>query len=1208
MAPGHRLSLEALMTLAHYDGDQPRLLDSINQMLELFSDSPTWILQKSFCLEELAYRNERADLLQKMSDRQDSHPVFWQSYAQLLSDDARENQTAARLLKRAIKVMPGDAQSYYLLAHISWAKRQFADAAELYRFATCLDDKKLKYARSYFETACSLKQTDIALNLLTQRWKQYQTQSSQPAYALAWAYQRLNQPQDMFAVLRSAQAQHLDDGDLMLYRARLYTAYGDHETTALLLEQAKGKASDLAWLRMAAELAQSQGERSSALDLWQQVVKADPLSYEAHQAISKLLTESQGNAAAQDFLEQTCRQFPHSYSLLSLWYEQVDDENLEQAESVLRRIIDNNPVYAWARRQLAWQLGKQQRIEEAFTELAIAGPLDPHSAAYFRVQGQLLVLDNRPNEAKQAYRTSLSLSIDSEWTIRALLSLCQSQIERRASLDFIYQEMTRQVIAGEGLLMYRAEAASVLSAEELLASLRVGLEQRPDLWQAWSVVIEQLCVMEQLTEALALAKQATERFPLQVDTWLELAAVHEAQEEVAGELSALQQAVRLSPGSSYAVRQLADAYDRSGHLEASQAILEQAIVHAPLDYRNYGFLAQNQWQSGQQDAALLTIEKALRLEPDYDWAWAMLRQWSLELNQPQRPVELAQELTATRAGEAGNWFRLAELLTDSEHRPEQYAALEKAIHLNVRYLDAYDLKAKLLTAEQQYDDAIATLNAPIWGESLPTVVQGRIAWIEAQRGNCSTAIESMQATVAQEPDYYWGWLQLAEWYGQIGADADSLKVAYRLTELEPKDSTAWGYLGDAQLRTGDRATAKVTFKKALDLLPSYRYVGLSLFDLEIEDRQIQEATQTLTLLQTHYPDNDFVLARTVQLLALQGKQKQALACLQTLCLNPTENDWPLHAATKAVIEVGWTQTAQNLLHQNLSQSEAHPEVGACWVRCCIALNQWRECLSVLQALSLQDVLEQRASVYFLQEATELEQYSQINAYLKTSEQVLQRHSKIWGMVGYCLYRQGKYQRAIQWLSDWEQREAVESWMLINLVLALRQLNRHQEAVNVSKQAVKLICDSSSDSHRVWVAIDAARSGSTIQAARLLESINVAALHPSHQSLYYLVQALLETQAGQGSTDLRFQKARAKVQQASKAQPQLWSFSVFRDIFRRTVWWIAIKNLSIQSLLWAYWQCLKPCLTSEDLEAWSIEGRLTVVVGMCLFLLFRLASL
>ena len=112
----------------------------------------------------------------------------------------------------------------------------------------------------------------------------------------------------------------------------------------------------------------------------------------------------------------------------------------------------------------------------------------------------------------------------------------------------------------------------VMAPEELLASLRLAHQERPDLWHAWSALIQQLADMQRLDEALDLARKATGRFPLLPRLWLDLALVHQARLERAREIEALEQALEINPNWSYASRELALALDRDGQSTRARMI------------------------------------------------------------------------------------------------------------------------------------------------------------------------------------------------------------------------------------------------------------------------------------------------------------------------------------------------------------------------------------------------------------------------------------------------------------------------------------------------------------------------------------------------------------------------------------------------------------------------------------------------------------
>ena len=1177
-APHHRLTLQARRSLAAYDADLTSFLACTEQLLELFPNNANLLLSKLSCLQDLARRDERVALLRQLCEHKSSHPVFWQQYAQVLSDDAREYNTAISLLRRAICFMPTDATNFYTLANIFWYQRRFPDAFELYRLATCLNDKDQKFAQVYFSAARYFQQTEAALEFLTERFQRFGKQSSQPAQTLYWAYSQVERMSEAFAVLEAAIQLRPNDGELLLYAAKAYAANGNLDRATTLLGEAKDKTPHSIWLRTAADAALCRGELTTALDLWQQVVEAQPLAMDANRSVARLLAETKGDAAALEFLQQACARFPQSYALHQLWSQWLYDEDLRLAEQVLRHLLDIDPVDAWAHRQLALVLGKQRRFEEAFSEVEMAYRLYPNSPTYYCVYGYLCVQTNNLPQAKDAYREAIRLSVDTEGAISQLLSISDSPAERREALDFIYQELVRQVIFGDGLLAYWEQARYVLEAEELLSKLRAALEARPDLWHAWSAMIRQLSEMNQLDEALELAHQGTERFPLLPRIWFDLSSVCRRRGEQEEEIKALKQALQINPSWGTAVRQLSEVYEQAGEFDQSRQLLEEAIVRTPLDPYNYGCLANLLWQMGEKETAIAHVEKAAQLEPGYQWAWTTLRDWSRQLQRSEGVVKLVRDLTVRRGGEARSWLLLAQTLTEPEDLEERVGALERAIALNPRCLDAYDLKAKLLTSVERYEEALAACHPDVWGVQVPTLLRARAAWIEAKRGNLQQAIEQLRAVVALEPDYYGCWEQLADWYCQTGADAEYLEAADKMVQLAPSYAIAWGYRGDAKVRIGDRTGAKADLHRALELKPDYTFAGLCLFDEQLADKELDAAAQTLELLRTHV-GGEFVLARAVQLAALQGDQSTATQCLRELCLYQTDERWPLKGATKAMSEAGWTDIAERVFSEVLESPNVNPEVGSLWVECCMVLERWQACQMRLAALHLKGKIGQRAIASYVNALANTGQSQRLHRYIQSARQSLRRDTYTWGSVGWSLLTANDYYATSRWLSDWQERSDLKPWMLCNLVEALRGLKRDKQANRVSKHALTLEEDHATYIHRLWLAFDEALARHSTLAAHPLKQVDAASLDSYYLFLYSLVQAMLAAQAKTGSQQRRFKEAQLQLQKGITAYSTFYKDSILRRAYRRCVWRIAKDCRSLVAVMWAIWQWLRFLMTS-----------------------------
>jgi tetratricopeptide (TPR) repeat protein len=1171
-AANHRLTLQARYSLAAYDADHTNLLACTEQLLELFPNNANLLLSKLSCLQELARRDQWMALLQQLCSQKSSHPVFWQQYAQVLSDDAREYNKAIHLLRRAIRFMPTDADNFYTLANILWYQRHFQEAFELYRFATCINDKDHKFAFAYFSAARYFKQTEAAILLLGQRFQRFGKQSPQPAQTLFWAYSQVERMGEAFAVLETAFELRPDDGELLLYAAKVYASNGNFDRAATLLDKAKDKAPYASWLRTAASLALYRGELVTALELWQRIVETQPLAMDANRSVARLLAETKGNVTALEFLQQACDRFPHSYALHQLWSQWLYDEDPTLAEPVLRHLIEINSVDAWTRRQLALVLGKQRRFEDAFLQADIAYQLYPHSPSYYCVYGSLCVWAGLLAEAKNAYREAIRLSVDTDGAISQLLSICDSKEERHEALNFVYQELVRQVIFGDGLLAYWEQARYVLEADELLTKLRAALEARPDLWHAWSAMIRQLGEMNQLDEALELAQQGTERFPLLPRMWLDLSWVYRSRQDQEGEIKALKQALQISPSWGTAVRQLSEVYEQAGEFDQSRQLLEEAIVGTPLDPYNYGYLADLLWKLDEKETAIAHLEKAVQLEPGYTWAWDTLGDWSKQLQRKEVVVQLARDLTVRRGGEARSWLLLAETLTESEDLKQRLAALDKAIALNPRYLDAIDLKAKLLAQVERYEEALAACHPEDWGKQVPSLLRARAAWIEGKRGNLQLAIEQLRAVVAAEADYYGSWQQLAEWYYQTGADAEYLEAADKMVQLAPSDAIAWGYRGDAKLRTGDRAGAKADFRRAIELKPDYSFAGLCLFDEQLADNELDEAAQTLELLRTHV-GGEFVLAREVQLAAVFGNESTATQCLRQLCLSQSDEYWPIEAVTKAMREAGWIGAAEQVFNKALESPNVNPQVATLWVKCCVALERWQPCQMRLNALHQHGKVGQRAIATYVDALARAGQTQRLYRYINSARQSLRDDSYTWGSVGWALLTASEFHAVTRWLSDWQERSDLKPWMLSNLAEALRAIKRDKESNRVSKYALTLAEDHATYIHRLWLAFDEALAGHSTLAASQLRQVDSSSIEPYYQFLYLLVQAMLEAQAKSGKHQHRFNEARAQLRKGLTAHPTFWKDVLMRRAYRRCVWRIAKDSQSLVAVMWAFWQWL-----------------------------------
>jgi cellulose synthase operon protein C len=941
VAANHPLTLNARRTLAHYDADPTKMLEAVDRLLVHFPEDIHLLLSRAACLSQMSRREEYVALLQKLAEKTPTDPICWQRYAYELGLDAREHRRAVYLLRKAIRWNPGNAGNYYNLAHICWSQRRLEEATELYRFAYCLEDKDENLARSYFAAARSQGKAEEALASLRKRFDRFGAKSSHPARTLYGALAQLERLTEGFTVLDQAMALRPDDGDLVLYVAEACTLSGTFARGEELLQKAKGRSQPTLWLRTAANLASTQGDSARARDLWADVLKVEPLAEDAHRAYTRFVADTLGRPAALRHLHETCQRFAHNFALNKLTMEWLRDDGPAAVEPVLRRLVEIHPTDAWTRRELAWHLTEQGQLAEAEKELEIAGHLEPAAVALFGLRGIFYIRQGKRAEAREAFRQAVRTSVDYEYAIHELLAASETHAERRDAMLFVHQELMRQVIFGEGLLAFRDTAARVLEPEELLAILHAAIAARRDLWHAWAALVRQLVDMNQLDEAHALARQAVERFPLLPALWIDLGRVCRRRDDAAGEIAALNQAVQLSPNWSAALRELADAHERGGQLDLAQAVLERAIARAPLVASNHADLAELLWRKGDREQAFERIRHAFELEPGSDLAWDRLCEWAHKLERLELAVDAARQLTQRRPGEARSHLRLAQAYTrlprHADAKKEQQriddciGAFNRAIALNPRNADFYDQKAMALAQAQRWDEAFAACRPALWGEEPPLTLRGRAAWLEAQQYRFDKAIERIRAVLKEDPKYYWGWTQLADWCQGTNRHADYLEAAGQMCKIAPHIAQSLAYRGEARLRSGDRTGGMEDLRAALKLSPDLSLAAFLVFDEHLNAGEFDEAEKALAHLR-QYIGGDFVTAREVQLRARQGKQDEAIAALRPLCKSHEYPTWPLDTAAGAIAQAGWFTGLKETMRAAVREADCHPQVAVVWGR------------------------------------------------------------------------------------------------------------------------------------------------------------------------------------------------------------------------------------------------------------------------------------
>lgn len=938
---GHRLAKVAALQWARLTAHPVLALEAIQALLGLYPDDSTLVLAKAGVLRELGRTVERRATLAAAAVKPDADPLILQSYAQILLPDHRKQSDAERLLRRSIRARPQAAAGYFLLASQAWEHGDRAEAIDLYRFACCLDDREEQFAEAYFRVAKIRGQAPEAIRLFQRRATRGETPFPPAIRSLVSALNEREEPEQANAALDAAidrlsaprvephlarprgPAAKIEStlADLLLFRAEARARVRDFSSATADLDRARPIAPVAAWHRTAARIARMKFDPGETLDHLKAALDADPGWMEGHRMAVGAYVESYGMIAARAYVGELANRRPFTYPIVRLRAELLSPLPEDAAIRSVQNVVELCPNDAWARRQLALVFADRHRDSEALEQIHAAGDSEPEHPSHFAVLGHVHRRADRIDDAMETYREALRRDADHELAASELVRLARGRVERNENLQFIVDRLHESPHTGDGLVAYRdlvlAIAAEEEENDELIEDLHHELErvldERPDLWQAWSLMIQQLGLMQRLEEARALAEDAVDRFPLIAQLWSDLARVYGAADEPDARIEALQSAIAVAPDFPPVALELAEALAETGEEDEAIAVLERAAVRSPLDANAHAALADRLWNAGRSDEAIDRAKIAVRIEPGFEAAWRMVLHWTDRMDRSGEVVELARELTRTRPGDARGWLKLSRLLHEPEQNAEALAALETVIRIDPLNVEAHDQKAERLADMGRFDEAIEAAHPGELAEDLPFVLQGRAAWVEAKRGNYSRAIPPMQRLVSVEPEYFWGWQQLAEWYNETDRKDEYLNATGELVRLKPDHPMPLTMRGEAKLKTQDRAGGKADLRDALRLAPQYAPAAAILFDACLADGELRDARMALAVLQEHAAGPE-VLVKQVQLACRTEDAEAALRTLAELAATPGEG--PPVAMQLALTEIeasGWEDRASRVL-------------------------------------------------------------------------------------------------------------------------------------------------------------------------------------------------------------------------------------------------------------------------------------------------------
>jgi cellulose synthase operon protein C len=1158
-APTHRLAILGLRSLAMYDGDEAAILRTTNSLLADYPDDVNFKLSKAASLRVLAPRGEH---LAYLANTAGDHPLLRLRYAQALLEDGREREHATQLLKRLLAHSLRNAQVLSALADAHWYQAEYARATRLYRFASTLEETDEDRARSYFDASRAVHEEQQATEFLHERVRRLGTLSAGPGMTLFDCLSQLERTPEALRMLDDALSAHPEDASLLLFAAQSLAALNDPNRARALLERAEGRSRPAVWLRTAAHIAEGEADQTGALALWERAAQADPLHLSSRRAVARLQNLTAGRAATIASLREAVKRFPHHQALNQLLVEWMDEEEPSARETALDALLAISPANAWARRELALVLAQLQRYADAHAQLAEAHRLSGPSVANWQVSGQVRMMEGDRAGARADFRRALEISVDADFAMHRLMGACTDLAERKAELDFIAGQMKQQVVYGDALLEFQRHAGETLEPEAALTLLEEALAARPDLWQAWIAAFQQALAMQREERAQQLIDQARQRFPLLPRVHLEYAALLQDKGEHAAARTSLAEALRLNPGWGLAARRLSDSLERERDFAASRKVLESALRHSPQDALMHGYLSYALWQLDEREAAIARIERAVELDTGYEWAWNQLKFYAAETNRPQLAVDRARLLTRQRPAEALSWLALARV---SQVPSLQLEALERAIAISPLSINAHTLKLDLLIAQERYDDAIAALAATAWGDNLPAIVRARYAKALAARGEALPAIEEMKRVLADDPNYYAGWEQLADWHNARDELEPYLAAAREMVRIAPNDAIAIGYQAHALSRAEPKSDIRPLLRRALELKPDYLFPALRLADMDLADNHLDAAQAVLDAISKHSHSASIVSRQTI-LAVRQGRQADWQAAYRELLFHPEYDADACNDVTEQLKKQKYLPFVLGILDTAVLDEKANPDIGRLWIE--VRAQRFPVYFPRLTRVLRNGALGRKAAHVYIDHLQKIKDPIWLDWFVWRHRAWIEADTETLSLVARTYLNMDRPRRVLSCLRDWRTRTDLPPWSMLNLVAALRDLGRDAEAAQAGRHALSLPEDHASPAHHTWLALDAACAGKTEEALEILLAVDETALGDYYQAVACITRAFLADL--EPTPDRAFDESRKQMTRARALVPSYKAQPALKRYMRQAAWHAARKRGGSTIGAWWWW--------------------------------------
>lgn len=317
----------------------------------------------------------------------------------------------------------------------------------------------------------------------------------------------------------------------------------------------------------------------------------------------------------------------------------------------------------------------------------------------------------------------------------------------------------------------------------------------------------------------------------------------------------LNQALEKEPDSEELLKVRAEVYEMLKLYEKAAEDYKKIAQMSPDDETLWFYLGRSLFKSKQYDNALISLDNAIRLNPQYFPAYHEKIRLLLALNQNEEALKVSN--AALMVGEtATNYYLQGEIYIRLNSRQKAEWAYDKATRIDQGYIDAYIALADIAASMNK---PMETLRAA--DEALSIDPDSNEALLVRSRGfalmdNYEEAIDDASYIIGNDPSltdaYYWR----GTYYQNFNKLQEAIRDFNSVLKAQPDNWKALAARADCFVKTGDKQAALADYRQLLENADNYpeKETIVQLAEKQIFEMNRESHIPELALTDPH-PDN-----------------------------------------------------------------------------------------------------------------------------------------------------------------------------------------------------------------------------------------------------------------------------------------------------------------------------------------------------------------